>query len=184
MEDAQIVALFWDRDEAAIARTDAAYGRSLYRLSDRILRCPEDAQECVNDTYWKAWESIPPQRPMHLFAYLAKLCRNLSLTRLDWNQAAKRSAPVVELTREMEACIPDQAAERQLEGTELGRLLDCFLGSLSPESRRIFLRRYWYADAIGDIARRYGISQSKVKTRLYRTRNQLKAFLEQEGIRV
>lgn len=138
----------------------------------------------MSDTYMKAWETIPPQRPNYLFAYLAKICRNCALGRLEWLSAGKRNAEIVELTREMELCIPDMAHQRKLEGEELGRLLNVFLDSLSRDSRLIFLRRYWYADSVQDIAFRYAISESKVKTQLHRTRNKLRIFLAKEGITV
>ena len=182
MTDSQIIALFWERNEDAIQETDRAYGRRLHVLSDRILRNEQDAQESVSDTYLKTWETIPPQRPTYFFAYLAKLCRNFSLARLQWQSAAKRSAQVVELTREMAECIPDDSQERKLEGEELGQLLNEFLDSLSSENRLIFLRRYWYADSVREIAERYQISESKVKTQLHRTRKKLLQFLEGEGI--
>ena len=184
MNDPQIIALFWDRNEDAIRETDAAYGRKLHVLSDNILHCDQDAQECVSDTYMKTWETIPPQRPSYFFAYLAKLCRNFSLARLQWYSAAKRNAEVVTLTQEMEECIPDRTLERKLEGEEIGRLLNAFLEGLSTDNRLIFLRRYWYADSVHEIADRYGITESKVKTQLHRTRKRLKLFLEKEGIRV
>lgn len=184
MTDSQIIALFWDRNEDAIRETDRAYGHRLHVLSDRILRNEQDAQESVSDTYLKTWETIPPQRPTYFFAYLAKLCRNFSLARLQWQSAAKRSAQVVELTREMAECIPDHSLERKLEGEALGQLLNAFLDSLSRENRLIFLRRYWYADPVREIAERYQISESKVKTQLHRTRKKLQQFLEGEGIRV
>lgn len=182
MTDSQIIALFWDRNEDAIQETDRAYGVRLHVLSDRILRNEQDAQESVSDTYLKTWETIPPQRPTYFFAYLAKLCRNFSLARLQWQSAAKRSAQVVELTREMAECIPDDSQKRKLEGEELGQLLNEFLDSLSSENRLIFLRRYWYADSVREIAERYQISESKVKTQLHRTRKKLQQFLEGEGI--
>ena len=182
MTDSQIIELFWERNEAAIAQTDAAYGHRLYMISDKILRSRQDAEESVNDTYMRAWETIPPQKPTFFFAYLAKLCRNFSLQKLQWNTAAKRNGEVVSLTQEMENCIPDRSHERKLEGEEIGRMLDRFLDSLSVESRLIFMRRYWYADSIQEIASRYHISQSKVKTQLHRTRNKLQQFLESEGI--
>ena len=184
MTDSQIIALFWERNEDAIAQTDAAYGRKLHALSDKILRSNEDAQECVSDTYLRTWETIPPQRPSYFFAYLAKICRNFSLGRLEWSSAAKRSAEIVTLTREMEACIPDRTQEERLESEEIGRLLNAFLEGLSPDNRLILLRRYWYVDSIQEIADRYHISQSKVKTQLHRTRKKLRVFLEKEGIRV
>ena len=184
MTDSQIIALFWERNEDAIKETERAYGRKLYVISDKILHSAQDAEESVRDTYMKTWETIPPLKPVYFFAYLAKLCRNFSLSRLQWQSAAKRSAEVVVLTREMEECIPDRSHERKLEGEEIGQLLNVFLESISLENRLIFLRRYWYADSIQEIAARYCISQSKVKTQLHRTRKKLQLFLEKEGITV
>ena len=184
MTDSQIIALFWERNEDAIRETDAAYGRKLYAVSDKILRSTQDAEESVSDTYMRAWETIPPQRPNYFFAYLAKICRNCSLSRLQWNSAAKRNAEVVSLTQEMENCIPDRSYERKLEGEEIGRVLNEFLDSISLESRLIFMRRYWYTDSIAEIAARYNISQAKVKTQLHRTRNKLQLYLAKEGIYV
>ena len=184
MTDSQIIALFWERNEDAIQETDAAYGRKLYAISDKILRSTQDAEESVSDTYMRAWETIPPQKPNYFFAYLAKICRNFSLSKLQWNSAAKRNAEVVSLTQEMEQCIPDRSHERRLEGEEIGQVLNRFLDSISLESRLIFMRRYWYTDSIAEIAARYNISQSKVKIQLHRTRNKLQLFLESEGIYV
>ena len=184
MEDARIVELFWARDEDAIKETDTVYGRRLNALARNILQSREDAEESVNDTYMEIWKAIPPQRPRYFFAFLASICRHLSLTRLDWNMAAKRKAEVVSLTEEMEQCIPDASQERTMRGKELGRILDAFLESLPMESRIIFLRRYWYVDTIAEIAARYGISESAVQMRLNRTKQKLSAYLAKEGIRV
>ena len=107
MTDSQIIALFWERNEDAIQETDAVYGRKLYAISDKILRSTQDAEESVSDTYMRAWGTIPPQKPNYFFAYLVKICRNFSLSKLQWNSAAKRTADIVSLTQEMEACIPD-----------------------------------------------------------------------------
>lgn len=183
MTDSQIIALFWDRNEDAIRETDAAYGRRLYAISNQILSQRQEAEESVSDTYMKAWETMPPQKPLYFFAYLAKICRNFSLARLQWNSAAKRSAELVSLTQEMAECIPDRRMEQRLEREELGQLLNLFLESLSRDNRLIFLRRYWYADSVREIADRYGISESKVKTQLHRTRKKLQLFLEKEGIK-
>lgn len=182
MTDSQIIALFWDRNEDAIRETDAAYGRRLYAISNQILSQRQEAEESVSDTYMKAWETMPPQKPLYFFAYLAKICRNFSLARLQWNSAAKRSAELVSLTQEMAECIPDRRMEQRLEREELGQLLNLFLESLTRDNRLIFLRRYWYADSVREIANRYGISESKVKTQLHRTRKKLQLFLEKEGI--
>ena len=184
MTDSQMIALFWERNEDAIRETDAVYGRRLYQLADQILHSTQDAEESVNDTYLKAWETIPPQRPNCFFAYLAKICRNSALGRLQWLNAAKRSAEIVELTREMELCIPDNRTHLQMDEEELAEILNRFLEGLPIDSRLIFLRRYWYADSVAEIAARYRISQSKVKTQLHRTRNKLRIFLEKEGITV
>ena len=184
MTDAQIIELYWARNEDAIKETDLVYGRKLHTLADRIVQNFEDAQECVSDTYLKTWDTIPPQRPNYFFAYIAKICRHFALGVLDFKSAAKRKGEVVALTQEMEACIPDPQHERRLEGEELGKMLNSFLQTLSYESRVIFLRRYWYLDTVAEIAERFGITQSKVKTQLHRTRAKLAAFLEKEGITV
>ena len=184
MEDSNIIDLFWARDEDAIGQTDAAYGRKLHALAYRILSNREDAEESVSDTYMKAWDTIPPRRPVHLFAYLAKICRNFALKKLDWKAAAKRNAVVVSLTQEMESCIPDEVRDREVESRELGRLLDAFLRTLSDENQIIFIRRYWYVDTIAEIAVRYGISESAVQMRLVRTKNKLAQYLAKEGIKV
>jgi len=183
MEDSAILDLYWARDEEAIRQTELAYGPKLYRLAAGIVESREDAQECVNDTYLKAWQTIPPQRPNYFFAYLAKICRFLAFGVLDYRNAEKRRAQIVALTAELELCIPDPGAENLHDDT-LGVLLNRFLESLPAESRVIFLRRYWFAESVEAIARRYGFSISKVKTRLHRTRQQLRQFLESEGVRV
>lgn len=184
MEDAKIIALFLSRDEQAVKETDNAYGGRLYSLSNRILNNREDADESVSDTYMEAWKSIPPKQPAYFYAFLASICRHLSLNRLDWRMAAKRNAELVALTQEMESCIPDRRQESEIDRRELRRILTSFLDSLSKENRLIFLRRYLYVDSVAEIAQRYGMSESKVKTQLCRTRKKLHAYLEKEGITV
>ena len=182
MEDTQIIALFFERNEQAVKETDTAYGRKLYVLSNNILRNREDAEESVSDTYMEAWKSIPPKHPKYFYAFLASICRNMSFNRLDWKLAAKRNAEVVALTQEMEMCIPDNRQSGEMDRRELRRTLEAFLESLSKESRLIFLRRYLYVDTVAEIAARYGISESKVKTQLHRTRSKLHTHLAKEGI--
>lgn len=182
MEDEKIIALFWERNEQALKETAAVYGGRLYRLSNRILNNREDAEESVSDTYMEAWNAIPPKQPTYFYAFLAAICRNLSLNRLDWRLAAKRNAEVVTLTQEMASCIPDRGQERELDRRELRRVLERFLDGLPKESRLIFLRRYLYVDSIEEIAQRYSISPSKVKTQLHRSRKKLHAYLEKEEI--
>ena len=184
MDDSKILELFFARSEDAIKHTDEVYGRRLYHLAENIVKNEQDAEESVSDTYMKAWDTIPPQRPQYFFAYLAKICRNFALKRLDWKKAAKRNAEVVALTEEMEQCIPDRTQDKKLEGKELSMALDRFLRTLTPENRMVFLRRYWYADTIAEIAARYGISESAVQMRLNRTRAKLGSFLEKEEINI
>ena len=184
MDDSKIIELFFARNEDAIKHTDNTYGRRLFHLADNIVRNDQDAEESVSDTYMKAWDTIPPKKPVHLFAYLAKICRNFSLKKLDWMAAAKRNAEVISLTQEMETCIPDTSRDAEVEARELGRILDAFLRTLSDENQMVFLRRYWYVDTIAEIAARYGISESAVQMRLNRTRSKLAAYLAKEGIRV
>lgn len=184
MEDEVIIELFWARNETAIQNTALKYGGKLHQLAMKILYDRGDAEESVNDTYLTAWNTIPPKRPQYLFAYLAKICRLTSYGKLDWKTAKKRQAEIVELTAEIESCIPDPSAEVSVSGEEIGRLLNTFLAGLSEEKRMIFMRRYWFEDSISDISRRYGLGESKVKVSLLRTRNALKEFLGKEGITV
>ena len=184
MEDADIIDLYFARNEDAIRQTDISYGRRLNILAQRMLHSREDAEESVSDTYLQAWNTIPPQRPTHFYAYIAKICRNFALKKLDWKNAQKRKAEIVALTQEMESCIPDTARENELDARELGRLLDAFLRTQTPENQMVFLRRFWYADTVGEIAARYGISESAVHMRLNRTKNRLSAYLAKEGIQV
>ena len=184
MTDIQIIRLYWDRNEQAIHETDLRYGSKLHYLAHKIVQDFEDAQECVNDTYLKTWDTIPPKRPEHFFAYIAKICRNFALGVLDWKGAAKRKGEVVALTQEMEACIPDPQHERRLEGEELGEVLNRFLESLSVDNRVIFLRRYWYNHSIKELAKAMHCSENRITGILFRTRKKLRNFLEKEGYRV
>lgn len=182
MEDAAIIQLYWQRNEDGIRETDRAYGPRLRTLARGIVSSQEDAQECVSDTYWQAWRTIPPQRPRYFYAYLAKICRFGAFGILDRRKAAKRSAQLVSLTREMEMCIPDSLQNVSVESRELAKAMNDFLNDLPRDSRLIFLRRYWYGDSVEQIAGRYGMTQSKIKTQLFRTRNKLRSYLEKEGI--
>ncbi len=184
MKDEEIMELYVSRSEEAIAQTHRSYGGKLLRLSDNIVHCREDAQECVNDTYLKTWNTIPPKRPTHFYSYLARICRNLSLDLLDRAKADKRKAEVVSLTQEMEQCIPASQRDADLSEKELGRILNGFLATLTPENRMVFVRRYWYVETTAEIAKRYGIKESTLVTRLFRLRGKLAEYLKQEGIAV
>ena len=184
MEDNAIIDLYFKRSEQAITETDTKYGSYCYSIAYNILSNREDSEESVSDTYMKAWEIIPPQRPNHFYAFIASICRHLSLHRVNWNLAAKRNAEIVSLTEEMELCIPDTRRDSEWEDREIGRVMDAFLEGLPKESRLIFLRRYWHVDTIAEIAARYSMTESKVKMQLSRTRAKLRTYLEQEGIQV
>ena len=180
MEDAKIVALFLHRDELAIQLTAEKYGTRLRSFSYGITQDLQTAQECENDTYMQAWNSIPPQEPRaYLYGFLARIIRHISLNRCRDRNRLKRSAYLCELSAELEQCIP--AGGELVEDLLLQDALNQFLSSLSREKRDIFLRRYWYMDSIADISQRFALSQSKVKTVLFRCRNQLREQLEKEG---
>lgn len=184
MNDEQIIELFFARNESAIQQTADKYGPRLHHMAVSIVQSTEDAEESVNDTYLKAWNTIPPTRPTHFYAYLAKICRYLAFGKLDWNNAAKRKAEVVALTQEMEECIPGAWQDVQLEGRALSRIIGAFLREQPQQNRVIFVRRYWYADSVGEIAQRYALSEGAVLMRLKRTRDKLAAYLKKEGYQV
>lgn len=183
MEDRDIVALYLRRDEGAIKCTAEKYGSRLRALALGITGDRQSAEECENDAYLAAWSSIPPKRPEdHFFPFLARIVRDQALNLCRGRTAQKRSARVEELSRELEQCLPGGAsAESELDRRELGRTLNSFLAGLPEDKRKVFLRRYWYMDPVEDIARRFGYSQSKVKSMLARCRGQLRDYLEQEG---
>ena len=144
----------------------------------------EECEECINDTYLKAWNTIPPQKPKFLFAYLAKTCRFICFGKFDYNNAKKRKGETISLTDELLECIPNSLNESSIESNILKEVLENFLDGLSKEKRLIFMRRYWFFESIEEIANRFNISEGKVKTSLYRTRTKLKLYLEKEGISV
>ena len=183
MTDEQIVRLYLDRDEAAIQNTSAKYGSRLYSLANNILMDHASAEECENDTYYRAWNSIPPHEPKsYLFAFLARITRNLALDRCRSSSRQKRSAELINLSTELEQCIASSNdTECSVDRIVLADTISIFLTQLSRERRNVFLRRYWYMDSIKQIAKRYSISESKVKSALFRTRKELKGFLEREG---
>lgn len=184
MEDRAIVALYWKRAETAILETKKQYGRLLLSISRGILRNEEDAEECENDTYLRAWDTIPPKRPEKLSAFLAKITRNLSLDRYDEKHAEKRGGGEVPLLLdELAEVIADEAAF-PADTEDLSEVLNAFLGRLKPDARTIFLRRYWFGDSVQEISARSGFGESKIKMSLLRTRQNLKEVLEKEGYRV
>ena len=186
MTDQQIVALYWQRSESAIAETDRHYGRYFHYIAYSILQDEEDAKETVNDTYLKAWNTMPPQRPNHLKAFLGRITRQLSINRLEYNTAQKRAGSQYWVTlEELNVCIPaDGSGEDFADLMALRDSLEEFLHSLPQQSRRIFIRRYWHLHSISEIATDFSISESKVKSLLMRTRNKLKQHLTEGGFSV
>lgn len=177
MEDKEILKLFFERKEQALSELERKYGSRLKMMAARMVSA-EDAEECVNDTYLAVWNSVPPNRPEYLFAYAAKICRNLALNKVEQSKAAKRSAVVVELSAELMECIPDNT--RAKGETGLRELLVRFLGNQPEEKRRLFLRRYWYGESVKELAQGFGYRESKVKSMLFRLRKQLWNELKKE----
>lgn len=186
MDDEQILDLYWERSEAAIAETAKKYGRYCYYIAFNVLHNDEDCEECVNDTYLNAWNSMPPHRPAVLKTFLGRLTRNISLNKYKQLTAEKRGNGRMPLIiDELHECLPEtESAERIIDDMVLVDVFNRFLASLSVEQRKIFMRRYWYMSSVKEIAADYGIGESKVKMSLLRSRNELKRLLEKEGITI
>lgn len=183
MDDGQIVDMYLRREERAITHTADKYGVRLRALARGIVKDSQTAEECENDTYWGAWNAIPPHEPRtYLYAFLARITRNAALNCCRNRNRLKRGGFVAELSSEMEQCIPaPDDIQCRLEEIELKEAINGFLRSLDVEKRNVFLRRYWYCDSMASIAKRFGVSESKVKTMLSRIRGQLRAYLLKEG---
>ena len=184
MDDKQIVALYWERSEDAIAQTKKKYGRYCHYIARNILYSDQDAEECVNDTYQKAWETMPPKKPELLSAYLGKLTRHIAINSYIHDHADKRSPGMQMILDEAEEFIPDPADSDISDEIHLRDAINSFVASLTQEVRVVFVRRYWYMSSVKDIAKDYGMTESKVKITLMRTRNRFKEYLEREGISI
>jgi RNA polymerase sigma-70 factor (ECF subfamily) len=182
MDDAAIIDLYWKREESAIAATHEKYGAYCFAIAHRILTSREDADECVNDTWLRAWNAMPPERPNLLSAFLGRITRNLALDRYRASHAVRRGGALADIDLELEECADQRTPDQALDAMVTGQAISRFLEGCDQATRVVFLRRYWYADSIGDIAKRYHISESKVKSMLFRCRNKLRRYLEQEGI--
>lgn len=184
MDDEEIIELYLARNETAINMTSEKYGKKLRFLAYKIVGDMPEAEECENDTYLKAWESIPPHVPKNYFySFLAKITRCIAINRVKAESRQKRSAELLELTSELENLIPSaNDVESRLDGEILSKAVSEFLRTLSAEKRNIFLRRYWYLDSIAEISKRYSISEGKIKSVLFRTRKKLYEFLVKEGL--
>lgn len=183
MEDEKIVELYFERNESAIERTSEKYGKRLRAVSNGILKDIETAEECENDTYLEAWNIIPPNEPKtYLYAFLARIIRNISLNCCRKKNALKRNAFVCELSAEMEECIPSpDDMDCRIDDMVFAEIINKFLSELDAEKKKIFVRRYWYMDSVTEISEKLLLSESKVKTSLFRTRKKLREFLEKEG---
>lgn len=183
MDDREIMVLFFARDERAIEACREKYGRLCHSIAYNILRSPEDAEECVNDAYLRAWWAIPPKKPDQLGAYLARICRNIALNMQENSRAQKRQGEVLLAEWELELSLPDRTDEN-VDKILLAELLGHFLDSLRPNARRIFLLRYWYFYSVREIAQLLSMGESRVKMSLMRSRRALGQFLEKEGFEI
>lgn len=181
MEDYEIIALYWSRDEAAIRETEHKYGAYCHSVAMNILASRSDAEECVNDTWLKTWQSIPPKKPSVLRTYLGKITRNLSINRLKAMRRAKRNPDLVIAFEELSECIP---IPEDTPDTCLCAYLDAFLETTEPLDRQLFMGRYWYGRTVAEMAPHYGLTPNAVSQRLKRTRQRLREFLEERGYTV
>lgn len=184
MEDNRIVELYWQRDESAISETQQKYGKYLTKIAYNILADVEDSKESVNDTYLKAWYSMPPQKPFILSTYLGRITRQISIDIYRKKKAQKRYGSEYTLSLdELSDCASDDGVpEKEADAQVLAKSIGDYLMTLSEESRNIFVCRYYFLDSVRDIAAHFGASESKIKSNLHRTRLGLKQYLEKEGL--
>jgi len=182
LDDRTIIELYFARDEQAIKETDTKYGKLCYRIANNILNNDEDSQECVNDTYVGVWNTIPPTRPNNFKAFVCRITRNLSLKRIETATRQKRSQATVVSLDELAEILPDENIADGVTDETIGKAISDFLRGQKEDVRNVFVRKYYFFDSIGEIAKRYGFTESKVKNMLYHTRNKLKDYLIKEGV--
>jgi RNA polymerase sigma-70 factor (ECF subfamily) len=184
MEDAAIVELYWQRDQQAIAETDKKYGAYCQHIAYAVCSDRLDAEECVNDTWLRAWGAMPDKRPTVLSTFLGKITRNLAINRFQHKTRKKRGGGETELAlEELEDCIPAALdVERRYELQEFQQAIGRFVSGLSETEQKVFVARYWYLAPVEDIARRLQISSSKTKSMLFRLRNRLRLYLKEEDL--
>ena len=185
MDDKDIIEQFWARSDSAIAALSDRYSKYCRVIAVNILGNAEDAEEVINDTYHRIWNAIPPERPNNLRAFIGRITRNLSLDRLEKENAKKRGGGQVEsVLSELEECISDNrnTIDELAESDAITAALNTFLSGQSAENRRVFVRRYWRAASIEEIAKDFNMTVGKVKTILFRMRNKLRKHLESEGV--
>ncbi len=183
MDDSRIIDLFFERSEQAITELSDKYGPVFRRIADNILNDRRDSEECLNEAYLGVWNTVPPQRPEHLSGYVCRIVRNTALKKYHENTAQKRNSVYDVALDEIGDCIPSAASvEDEVEAGEIAAMIDSFLETLDRQSRIMFMRRYWHADSVGDIAAMFGRSRHYVSVRLSRIRKALKQYLKKEGI--
>ncbi|KIR01187.1 RNA polymerase sigma-54 factor RpoN [Lachnospiraceae bacterium TWA4] len=182
MEDKEIIDLYFMRNEQAIRETDIKYGKVCLNLAYNLLNNIEDSEECVNDTYLGTWNKVPPTRPQNFRAFILKIARNLSLKKLDYCMAAKRTSHKIVPFHEVDELLGNDHFSKKIDDEQLGELITRFLRNEDQTMRNVFIRKYWFFDSVEAIAKRYSFSESKVKSILYRSRKRLKIFLKKEGI--
>ena len=183
MEDKEIVQLYLDRSERAIDETQKKFGKYCSRIASNILASKEDAEECVSDTWIRAWNAIPPEKPARLGAWLSTVTRRLALTRYEKRNAAKRYGGMETSLEELSECVADGGLTIADE-VAISTAINSFLASLPTRARMVFMRKYWYMDSVADIARAMGMTESAVKVTLHRTREKFRKHLDKEGITV
>ena len=184
MEDNRIIDLYFERNEKAISETSEKYGKYLYKVAFNILSDNEDSEESVNDTYLSAWNTIPPEKPNILSAFLSKITRYISLNKYRAKKADKRGGSEIDMAfEEIEECVPSKNnLYDEIETKELAKLISDFLKNLPATERKIFILRYYYLYSLADISERFGFSQSKTASMLHRTRKKILAYLGKEGV--
>ncbi len=184
MEDSAIVDLYWQRSDQAISETDRKYGKYCHTIAYNICANNEDAEECVNDTWFSAWNLMPDKRPSVLSTFLGYITRNFALDRFKAKSAIRRGGGATTLAlEELENCVPSLVnIEQHFEEKELEEAIDRFVSTLPQADRRMFIARYWFLESIADISKKAGCSQSKTKTSLYRIRGKLRVYLQEEGL--
>ncbi len=183
MDDIKIIEMFFSRNERAIKETQKKYGEFMHYIAFNITGQNEDAEECVNDTYLKLWNSIPPQRPDYFKAYIGRIVRNAALSLYRKNKAAKRNCGVYVLLSELEECIPSSDnVEEEVEANFLSTVISDWLRTLSEEDRALFIKRYWYGVSVKDIAAEFDISSNKLSSQLFALRKKLKEELTEKGV--
>ena len=183
MEDEQIIDLYFCRDEAALRETATKYGTFCMNIAMNVLSAREDAEECVNDTYHKVWNCIPPTRPDSFKAFLGRIVRNFSISKYRALHAEKRFNGLDVMLSELDDCIPAiGGVEQEMDAKELSEYINAWLKELETEDRVLFVRRYWYGDEVRKLAKNCGISAAQMSQKMLRLRRKLKEYLEKEGV--